>query len=276
LPPADSNLQGGVGEWIWRFDLLRLVQSLTRVWNSYIAILVPNDNDFIALAGFSLLSLGLMFLVIKLLQNKPYALLFYLLATLEILFFTYVKFLGSPRHYGMLFIILIATFWLAGTEKAQPRISYQKFLILTILISQVLAGIVAYTRDIFIPFSASRDTANYIQDQKLQDLTIVGTEDFAVSPIAAYLDQKIYYPETVSYGSYVLFNSQRKTVDSQSIFRQIDNLLKKNKGNLLLIVNQKMEALPNFLPIQKIKEFKNSFISNEQYSLYLIKNEKNP
>jgi len=279
LPPADSSLQGGGSEWFLRFDLFRLAQSITRIWNAYIMILVPSDSKFLDVAGFSLLSLGLFSFVGLMLLKKPLAFFFYLLASFEILLFTYLKFLGSPRHYGMLYIIFIAALWLAEyvPQKVdfKQRLRYQRSFILTVLIAHVLAGVVAYIRDISLPFSASRETASYIKSQGLDKLTIVGSEDFAISPISGYLGEKIYYPEIKQYGSYVLFNSQRKVVDRAEIFRQITDLLKVKQNDILLILNKKIEEplTENNLKIQPLQEFTHSLISNEQYYLYLIKKE---
>ncbi len=282
IPPGDSNLQGGGSQWFLQFDLYRLAQSISRIWNAYMMIIVPSDSKFLDVTGFSLLSLGLFTFMVLLLIKKPFALFFYILASLQIVFFTYVKFLGSPRHYGTLYIILITALWLAEYYPEQgyfkQRLPYRRSFILTILIGHVLAGTVAYIRDISLPFSASREAANYLKSQSLNKLILVGSEDFAISPISGYLQEKIYYPESKKYGSYVLFNAQRKVVDLAEIFKQIEELLKTNQKDILLILNQEMkQPLPqNSLKIQPVKEFTHSFISNEQYYLYLIKNENKP
>ena len=278
IPPSDSNLQGGANQWFWHFDWYRLAQSITRIWNAYVMILVPGDGKILDVTGFSFLSLGLLAFVIKILYKKRYALFFYIFASSEILLFTYLKFLGSPRHYGMLYIILITSLWLAQTEGNinNKPIRYQRTFILTILIAQVLAGIVAYGRDLTLPFSASRDTSNYIKHHKLENYTIVGSEDFAISPISGYLGKKIYYPEIKDYGSYVLFNGHRKIVDDLEVVKQATDLIKNKQDKILLILNHDIE--PNTkkddITIEPIEKFNNSLISNEQYYLYLIKNEK--
>ena len=279
LPPSDSRLQGGASQWFWHFDGYRLAQSITRIWNAYVMILVPGDGKIWDVTGFSLLSLGLLAFTIKILYKKPYVLFFYIFASWEILLFTYLKFLGSPRHYGMLYIILISSLWLAQSGKRfdYKPIRYQRSFILAILIAQVLAGLVAYVRDLSLPFSASRETAHYIKEHKLENSTLVGSEDFAVSPISGYLGKKIYYPEIKGYGSYVLFNGNRKEVNDLEILQQIKNLIKTKQDNILLILNHAMapNTTQKDIQIEPIEKFTNSLISNEQYYLYSIKNEKN-
>lgn len=40
LPPSDSTLQGGASQWFFEFDWIRFNQSLTRIWRSYILVLI--------------------------------------------------------------------------------------------------------------------------------------------------------------------------------------------------------------------------------------------
>jgi hypothetical protein len=79
------------------FDIRHLAKALIRIWNSYIVILVPGDSN-IEVFLFAVMGLGLFFFASTVLIRKPIALLIYTVGTLEILVFTYVKFLGSARH----------------------------------------------------------------------------------------------------------------------------------------------------------------------------------
>ncbi|WP_148096702.1 hypothetical protein, partial [Aphanothece sacrum] len=248
IPPQDSTLQGGASQWILEFDWNRLNQTITRIWRSYILILIPSDSKPFDLVLFAILSLGLFGFCITMLIRKPVVLFFYIIASLQFLLFTYIKFLGSQRHYGHLYIILISSLWLSNYYKSSNLFikylnqlphklkhiwlnwfrfvnHYKTIFIMIILWLQLIAGGVAFGRDLLTPYSASRATANFIKENNLFTNIIVGSEDFTVSPISGYLNQKIYYPENQKLGSYVLFSDQRKLVEDREILAQISQLI---------------------------------------------------
>ena len=140
-----------------------------------------------------------------------------------------------------------------------------------ILWLQLIAGIVAFSRDLITPYSSSQVTANFIKDNELSNHLIMGSEDFTIAPISGYLNQKIYYPESQKLGSYVLFNNERKIVNDGDIMKQMINIIAEENQDILLIMNREfMERSPN-LDIEFIEKFTNSFIYNEKYYLYLVK-----
>ncbi|ACB51803.1 conserved hypothetical protein [Crocosphaera subtropica ATCC 51142] len=294
LPPSDSTLQGGANQWFFYFDFNRLTQTLTRIWRSYILVIIPSDSKPLDLFIFSFFSLGLFGFSILMLIRKPIALLFYSIGSLEILAFTYAKFLGSERHYGHLYIILIAALWI-GNYYANSQIiinflnniSYRfsrivchganfvsyhkKYFLLIILWLQVIAGIVAFSRDLITPYSSSKMTAEFIQSNNLSEHFIMGSEDFTIAPISGYLEQKIYYPEAQKMGSYVLFNNERKIVDDTDIINQMSQIIANDNKDILLILNREFLDSSQDLKIQFIEKFTQSFIYNEKYYLYLVK-----
>ncbi|HEY9672820.1 MAG TPA: hypothetical protein V6D11_15355 [Waterburya sp.] len=292
IPPADSTLQGGLSGWTLHFDFRHLAKALIRIWNSYIVILIPGDSS-IEVFIFAVLALGLFLLASTLLIRKPIALLIYIFGTLEIILFTYVKFLGSARHYGHLYIVLIVSLWIAsyypkssillqspvsrinGFEKVSKAWlkwveHYKTALIIVILSAQLVAGIVAFSRDLVIPYSASRATASYIQRQHLEKLFIVGSRDATISPLCGYLNRKIYYPERQGLGSFVLFNSQRKEVDVATVLEQVSQLIKQNPTNILLILNNEIDTSRADVHITFLAKFTRSLIFNEKYYLYRV------
>lgn len=292
IPPADSTLQGGLSKWTLYFDGQHLGRSIIRIWNSYIVILIPGKS-ILEVVIFTILALGLFIFTLILLIRKPVALFFYSLATLEIILFTYVKFLGSARHYGHLYIVLIVSFWIAsyyptsnlllkpllrrsnqfsqtmmtGLKVAQQ---YKSTFLLVILIAQLTAGIIAFSRDFVVPYSASRATASYIHRQKLDQMFIVGSRDATISPIAGYLNRKIYYPESQKLGSFVLFNNQRRDVDTVEVLEQVSQLNKQNPRPILLILNNELNSTRTDLKITFLSSFTKRFIHNEKYYLYRI------
>ncbi len=292
IPPTDSTLQGGLSKWTLHFDLYHLGKAIIRVWNSYIVILIPGKSS-LELILFTILSLGFLFFTSSLLIRKPVACFIYLFGTLEIILFTYVKFLGSARHYGHLYILLIISLWIASYSPKSNLLlhffgawfnSYHqrikswlkwvkkyKFAFITvILVAQLLAGIVAFSRDLLVPYSASRATARYIQREQMEKMFIVGSRDATISPLSGYLNKKIYYPESKGLGSFVLFNSQRREVDQAVVLEQVSSLIQQNHSNILLILNNELQASKADLKVSPLAKFTKGFIFNEKYYLYRI------
>jgi len=299
IPPADSTLQGGLSLWRLQFDPRHLATALTRVWSSYLPIITPADSKYLDVVIFAIISLILLLWVATILLPKPIAWFFYSLGTLEILLFTYAKFLGSARHYGHLYIILIAALWIASyypnsnlltqplsnlPNSVQQAITkwfsfvakYKNILIMLILFAQVVAGIFAFPRDLFVPYSASRETAKFIQTQQLDKMFIVGSQDARVSPISGYLQRQIYYPESQALGSFVLFNNQRREVNSAIVLEQVSQLIQQQQTEILLILNYELDSSRADLSISPLAEFTNSFIHDEKYYLYKVRAHPTP
>ena len=293
IPPADSTLQGGMSRWILQFNLKHLAVVLTRIWNSYIVILIPGNSRYIEVLIFAILSLWLFVFIATLLIKKPIAFLLYIFGTLEVILFTYVKFLGAARHFGHLYILLIAALWIAdhypksnllvglffnlpsGLKKifliwAKFVKKYKTVFIMVILYAQLAGGIVAFSRDLLIPYSASREAAKFIKNQQLEQMFIVGSRDANVSPICGYLNRKIYYPERQGIGSFVLFNSQRKDVDSTTVLEQVSQIIKQKPSDILLILNNELKISRADLSVSLLAKFTKSFIGNEKYYLYRV------
>ncbi|BDA39670.1 hypothetical protein [Candidatus Atelocyanobacterium thalassae] len=300
LPPVDSTLQGGANQWFLNFDINRLLQTVNRIWRSYVMVIIPSDSKILDLIFFSFLSISLFGCILLSFIKKPVALCFFLIGSLEIIIFTYIKFLGSQRHYGHLYIILISSLWIENNyddEKLYKKYlenisfrflhifsktieiltSYRKYLIGIILWLQVIAGMVAFSRDLSIPYSSSKMTANFIQQNNLDNYHIFGSEDFTIAPISGYLNKKIYYPETKKMGSYVLFNNSRQATNDLEIIGEIEKyFVGKNKNeNVLLILNHSLIEYSVDLDIVLLKKFTKSFIYNEKYYIYLVKSHKN-
>jgi len=304
LPPADSQLQGGLSEnWTLHFNLRHLLATLVRVWNSYIVVLIPGDSQYWAIALFAILSALLLAAGVTRFWQQPAILWFYSSATAAILGLTYAKFLGSPRHFGHLFLILFVALWLSRDSPSarlaallphqlgngfktlfpcpaarHPLLQswrqlvrrYQATGFAAILLGQTLGGLVAFSRDLVVPYSAGRATAQLIQTQGWEGDFIVGSEDKVMATLAGYLGRDLYYPETQSLGSFVLFTRDRRSAPLQEIFAQIDALLR-DRDSLLLVLNYELHGQRDDLAIVPLAQLTDSLIFNEKFFLYRVK-----
>ncbi len=208
------------------------------------------------------------------------------------------------RYAGPLFIIFICNYWLFLHSRKESGDSLschkKKFLnkliiapirnncrlFLNIVLSvQCCVGIFAYIQDQRYPFSASYATATYIAEQKLDDLIMVGSVDYAVQAIAAHLNKKIYFLESREFRTYVDWFNRKKTVSSNTLFNECIRLHTEYKKDVLLVLNypllgiQKNDengvSLKKDIKIKCIEIFEESIVANECYYLYRIYSSKN-
>ena len=286
-PPLDSTNHGGVNAWVFEFDLLRLLRSIGRLFAGY-TLIVPHGERWLDLSICSAIAVLVFFLNLASFLKKPFSLLFYVLGTMEILAFSYFRFLGiGPRHYGHFFLILVISVWLAHQFPAQQifvgliktsRKTWQKIyksqniVLMIILWVQFLAGVFyAYPRDIIIPFSAGRETSHYIKENNLDQEFIVGSRDANVASISAYLQRKLYYPELKRMGSFTLFRAERQELEHAEILAHIESDLLQDRERVLLILHEELSGENINLKIEEITRFENSWLDTERYYLYWVR-----
>lgn len=286
-PPADSYLHGGLNDgWVNQLDLRNLFRSLGRLFGSYFLI-IPTHKRWLDLIVCAVIALFVAALTVIKLAKKPVPLFFYLLGNSVILTFTYLRFAGMPRHFGHLYLILIAGLWL-GKYYEESRFLINKFSLkpktiklgekwhhiafMLILYVQLIGGIVFFTKDLIVPLSASRETANYLQQAQLNNEFIVASRDANMAALSGYLNRKLYYPELQKMGSFTLFKAGRQGVEQPEILRQITSLLTNqiNNSKILLILNKPLNVNQQDLNIVPLKKFENAWVSDERYYLYWV------
>lgn len=134
-PPVDTGFAVG-----WKFDyethhLLKVLKLISRAylpipkqtlhfWNSHQLEAYPFFQSFQMPLCFLLMLCSVLFL-----YKRPTALLIYLTSTFGLLAFFYVKYYGSIRHHGFLFLTFVMVVWIyresarlqtAPTEKESP------------------------------------------------------------------------------------------------------------------------------------------------------------
>jgi hypothetical protein len=244
-------------------------------------------------SGWVLLSIIIFATGIFVFLRKPLMLLLYLGTTIGLFSVYYYTALLHSRYCGYLLIALVVCYWLsqyypekkyysslAGLGK---RIS-QPFLT-AILSFSVIGAIVAYSMDFQYKFSPSKEVATYIKDNKLDSLPVVGITDFIVSPLATYLDTKIFYPQMNDPGSFTIWSKKRK--DQMSFKESVASLgafMDGGNQRALWIKDsapqvsmdgtnqQDMEKaiLRNDLQVDLLKKFSPGIVADERYFIYLV------
>ncbi|MGF1481074.1 MAG: hypothetical protein ACFB4I_16585 [Cyanophyceae cyanobacterium] len=284
----------------------KITEIFKLIWKSFVP--VPNFMEYqfwgrniLEEFPFALrLSAGLIaacLILYLLILFSNYSTVFFLYSfgtSLLLVFVSIVPAASKVRHLGYLFILSVACLWLLNnyllSNPRDTRVSglrlfarkHQTYFFNVILLLHVFAGMFSYINDLIFPFTVSRKVASYIKDQQLDKLTIVGSPDFPVASLSAYLDQRIYYPFSDRFGTYVIYDKARNEgVDSSlTLVERIEKVQRQHQKDVLLVLTQ--ETRQNFLqeisssnrklPIERLTSFGKSIVFPESYYyLYLIK-----
>lgn len=243
--------------------------------------------------GWVLLSLIIFVAGIFVFLRKPLMLLLYLGTTIGLFSVYYYTALMHSRYCGYLLIALVICYWLSEYYPEKKYYSSMAGLgkrisapFLTAILSfSVIGAIVAYSMDIQYKFSPSKEVAIYIKENKLDSLPVVGITDFTISPLATYLDTKIYYPQMNDSGSFTIWSKKRKDQMSlQETVASMGAFMDKGKQKVLWIKDtapqvsmdgksqQDMEKaiLRNDLQVDLLKKFSPGIVGDERYFIYLV------
>jgi hypothetical protein len=315
-PPSDyRQVRVSTYEWYASIDLRYLGKVITAIWKSYIPIpAIQYDfwgtnivsSEAVQLV-FSIVLLGFFLLVFA---RKLVALCLYVCGTLGILSIVYVKFfgVGTLRHYGHLFVILVASLWISAYYPDQKT----KWMVLNrwsnfcsrhkdkaitgIFIAQLIAGIIAGGFDLFYPFSGSKETANFIKNHSMENMPMMGNSHVATRAVAGYLNREIYCPPIIvreplaDSNKTIIMDIQelknRRTADfgvelfgnnPEKLFQNARALMKQRKEDILLILNFDLHTLnKNILeyPLIKITESHDDIVQGEKFFLYVMQYKK--
>ena len=308
IPPRDRAL-GFAGKGLAGFQPSRLIVTLTIIWGSYIPIpdfftyhfwntnIVWNTSLFPSLdvpthirdinirdIVCAVLSLGLLAFSLALFARKPVPCFSYLSGTFGILAFTYLIYFGRLVHHGHLFILFVACVWISryyGETRPPIRFvesfadSAHRFgnrFVMVLLYAHLAAGIIAFRLDFFNPFSASKEVSSFIKGNHLADMLIVGSIDYAASPLSGFLDRKIYYPESDRFGSFIIWDSKRKKVSPHELLEKVRELIAQRKRAILLVLNHRLGVRRDDLSVFELSEFTRSIVPDEKYYVYLAQN----
>ncbi len=286
LPPPDSGFAVG---WHFAPDLPRVLATLATVWQSYVPLPAPDyhfwGTNLISGPGWqALLAVILLACGLLLFRRQPFSLLLYAVGTAGLLAFTYVKYPGSLRHHGHLYLLFIAGLWLASGEilskgqggRGNPAPTLADFCqahrdrVVTVLLAvHLLAGAWAASLDLLFPFSGSRDAAGFIRQRQLDRMLILGHADDAASSVGGYLGRQIYYPASRTWGSFVIWNQERKPeLKPGELVAQARELSRWRGQDVLLLLNYDLP--PGRFPVIPLEKFTNSLVPVENYYLYLL------
>lgn len=301
VPPPDSDtsaaLAGAAGWSRWR-----AAYSLSTVWSGYVPIPLLSTphrwgTNLLAEGGpwplfaATLLSVALLTATVLLLARTPYALLFFLLGSGGVVAFTYLYLVrgGGTRHYGHLFLVLVASLWIARISRPTERPlapfrgfrlrapSWRNSWLTAILVLQVIAGAILYLEDLRKPFSTAERTASFLQGSDLGTLPIAGSPSLAASALAGHLDREIFDLDKGRFGTFVAWGVKGgKEMQPAGAVDRARPLLTSEIPSLLLALGDSLPQNARDPSVRLVGYFAPGIWAGERYYLYLVQRNLDP
>ena len=295
-PPPDTGFAVG---WHFNYDANRVNNIVKLISRAYLPIPKPvhgfwGSNLLTTYSVFQaiqiLLCYFLILLGVLLFFRRPTVLLTYLISTFGLLTFFYIKYHGSIRHHGFLFLTFLMCCWI---YRESPAVNFSKAeqeetgstvnrvlnvagtaILTLLLICHAVGGVIAVCMEHRYVFSYGKLTAEYIKSQGMQGLPMIGNKDSAVSTVVGYLQEprQIYYPRSSRFGSFIRWDKARTpSISKRRIIEAAKTLSNEKSQDVLIILNGSLSA-------KRIEQYKLSFlvkftgstVRDEGFYLYLM------
>lgn len=135
-----------------------------------------------------------------------------ILTAVPAIVFAHLVYMGSTRHYGVMFLAFVAGLWMMRYRgRAMMPVA------VALLLLNSAAGALAAVAQWHHPFSQGRNAARWIRAHGLADAVLVGTKDTSVAGVAEQLERPIYFLDCNCRDTYLLFSNRRDDYNEDSI-----------------------------------------------------------
>lgn len=200
----------------------------------------------------------------------------YTVGTIAMVAFTFLFWLGTTRHYGQLFMLLIVSLWVAidyqksHSQKTILQSKLTSYTILSVLFVHFLMGLYFYLRDLREVFSPIKRVGEFVKKHALTETPMFVIPDLCATGIATLTEGPVY--------SFADRKLQLK-------FERLDIPAPKNEWDLvalrslqyakkwnqpvLLLSNKRLGAVPEGCPFKEIGRFTSRQGYEESRYLYV-------
>jgi len=171
-----------------------------------------------------------------------------------------------------LILVLVVCLWFSLSEQpfqiTRSRRRGVAGVVTLLFATHMVAAALAASTDLIYPFSASRQTAEFIERRGLIDSTMVGSKFDIASAVANYLNHPVYYVEQKQIGTFVRWKERRTRVTPAEVVRTAHELASMNHTDIVMIVSYDLGA--DGVGIMELASFQQSILKEERYWLYLV------
>jgi hypothetical protein len=146
---------------------------------------------------------------------------------------------------------------------------YRSQFVTVVLVVQVIAGVYAYTMDLFHPFSEAKAVAQYLRRQQLDRSFIAGGIDVFTQSVSGHLDQPIFYPERDRMGTYISSDNSSQRLSPQQYLDRVVRQPGVEKAVFVLNfpLQEPLPSLPGW-NLQELARFDRGIVKVENFYLY--------
>lgn len=273
--------------------------SADHVWNTHFLAMLPAAvGQWVG----NLTGLALIGAMVTLLRGHRQLLVFYAVGVGGLFVLASIADYFMVRHMGHFFILSWVALWLlritegAPTARKESRAVHdahtgsgfwiRRFcpgVIVWALIAQCVAGLYMLTLDFRRPFSHAANVAEFIRRSPSTPPAVAGYIDFTVSPVTAYLDRAIFFPQTGHFGTYTewadALGEKRNRMSEDELLQGLVPLSK--RVGLLMLVVDTSHTVPLCPPegsrldptgwqISWLQSFGGAIVRDENYVIYSI------
>jgi hypothetical protein len=218
LPPSDSGF--GVG-----LDTPAEVRSGLPPFDQVTAIAVIGRRAIPPQPIAYALGVGIVTLLAWRVRRRPAALTLVLAGIGMLLAVAALRFTGSLRHFGHLYMVGLAALWLEHSfvtltrEPSEREVSRRVFswFVVLVLSAHVAFGARAAVKDWFSPYTPAPEAATWLEQRDLANAPILGYPDFRVAGVGGTLDRSILFLNDDRVGTFVLWQNGRREVTTDDV-----------------------------------------------------------
>jgi hypothetical protein len=214
-----------------------------------------------ALGG--LLTLGLVGLV---LWRRKVALVTFAVGAFGLLAFGYVKYLGTLRHQGHLWLLFAAAVWLAG-GLLEGRGSWRSRVLVVLLIVHAAVGVFASAVDLVHPFSNGTAIAELIHREGLDDLPLFGHREPPSATVALALGRPLYAPSRRLFATRPDWGPQQRELAPGEVRCAARELARREGRDVAMVMTWELPAWPE---VDAVGARLGAIQPSEDYRLYRL------
>ncbi len=262
----------------WPFDQYRFDVAITQFFSAFVPIskfqslYFWNTNFLMNEKGIVEWYWPLLVFIITTLPfiRRSSILLLWIMGVMMVLYFQYHTGFRFARYYGHFFIWWLVCMWLLEKVKEEnPIFTELKLVVFSLIIgAQAVGGITMYAADWTQKFSRGAEVAKYLKNKGYAKSYMIGTVDFALSPISAELDRKIYTMQHKNLCSYTKWDKLRlSSMDSVDLAKALASA-PQNKP-FIFIASHPIPQFQYFKEMEEKKRINREFVFGN-YDFYRL------
>lgn len=271
IPEAGTPFAVG---WHFDWDPKRAIETLQMPWRAFLPLVRPQreawNSDVLgalpgwrALAGVASLALGT-----ALLWPRKLALAVFGIGVAGLLAFGYVKYVGSMRHHGHVWLLFIAAVWLAGgLSDAGNRRSWREHAFLALLTVHVATMAIVSAIDLRHPFSNGVRTAALIRELGFDRYPLLGYREPPATTVSLALGLPMYAPSRGVFATHTDWGPLQRDIFPHALRCAARALAAREHGDIVLVMNKELPAWPE---IQLAGARTGAMVPTENYFLYRL------